>query len=126
MGDTFQAKARPFRVYRWLSVTFSRFSIKNQGFTMNDFAAPRQEGNNRTDWHPADIQAALKKRGLSLSGLSVANGYHATAAGKALKQAWPALEALIAEAIELRPEQIWPSRYHCGQPVRSRKNYICK
>ena len=37
------------------------------------------------DWHPADVLAALKKRGHTLAGLSVANGYHPTAAGKALK-----------------------------------------
>lgn len=63
------------------------------------------------DWHPADVLAALKKRGKSLAGLSVANGYHPTAAGKALKRRWPALEAIIAEALELTPAQIWPSRY---------------
>jgi len=64
-----------------------------------------------SDWHPADVLAALKKRGKTLSGLSVANGYHPTAAGKALKRRWPALEAIIANALELSPAQIWPSRY---------------
>ena len=34
------------------------------------------------DWHPADIQAALKKRGHTLAGLSAAHGYHPTAAGQ--------------------------------------------
>jgi Ner family transcriptional regulator len=63
------------------------------------------------DWHPADVLAALKKRGKSLAGLSVANGYHPTAAGKALKRPWPALEAIIAQALGLVPAQIWPSRY---------------
>jgi len=64
-----------------------------------------------SDWHPADVLAALKKRGKSLSGLSRANGYHATAAGKALKKPWPALEALIANELGLDPADIWPSRY---------------
>lgn len=64
-----------------------------------------------SDWHPADVLAALKKRGRTLAGLSVANGYHPTAAGKALKRRWPALEAIIADALELSPVQIWPSRY---------------
>jgi Ner family transcriptional regulator len=63
------------------------------------------------DWHPADVLAALKKRGTSLAAVSVANGYHATAAGKALKRRWPALEALIAAAIGVEPAAIWPSRY---------------
>ena len=68
-----------------------------------------------SDWHPADVLAALKKRGHSLARLSVANGYHATAAGKALKRSWPALEAVIANAIGVRPEQIWPSRYESAR-----------
>ena len=67
--------------------------------------------SNPEDWHPADVLAALKKRGHSLAGLSVANGYHPTAAGKALKQPWPALEQIIAAALALTPQEIWPSRY---------------
>jgi Ner family transcriptional regulator len=63
------------------------------------------------DWHPADVLAALKKRNLTLSGLSLRHGYHATAAGKALKKPWPALEAIIAQAVGVPPQQIWPSRY---------------
>jgi Ner family transcriptional regulator len=63
------------------------------------------------DWHPADIAAALTKRGHTLAGLSVANGYHPTAAGKALKTPWRAMEMILAEAIGVAPETIWPSRY---------------
>jgi len=75
----------------------------------------------RTDWHPADVLAALKKRGHSLAGLSVANGYHPTAAGKALKRPWPALEAIIAAAIGVTAQAIWPSRYDAaGQPITER------
>ena len=74
------------------------------------------ESNSRDtdDWHPADVLAALKKRGHSLAGLSVANGYHPTAAGKALKQPWPAMERLLAEAIGVAP---WDD---LAQPVRQR------
>jgi len=69
------------------------------------------------DWHPADVLAALKKKGNSLAALSVANGYHPTAAGKALKRRWPALEALISDAIGVPAKDIWPSRYSAdGQP----------
>jgi Ner family transcriptional regulator len=81
-------------------------------------STPGSEGS--TDWHPADVLAALKKRGHSLAGISVANGYHPTAAGKALRQPWPALERLIATAIGLTPQDIWPSRYdHEGAPRRN-------
>ena len=78
---------------------------------MDDTDTVRQEAKKVTDWHPADVQAALKKRGISLAGLSLANGYHPTAAGKALKRPWPALEVIIARAINLSPEEIWPDRY---------------
>lgn len=81
---------------------------------MSDSNTIRQEGNPGLDWHPADVLAALKKRGHSLAGLSTSHGYHATAAGKALKRSWPALEVLIAEAIGVPPQEIWPSRYASG------------
>ncbi len=76
-----------------------------------------------SDWHPADVLAALKKQGHTLAGLSIAHGYHPTAAGKALKAPWPALEVIIAKAIGLRPQEIWPSRYTAdGEPaVRTRR-----
>lgn len=73
---------------------------------MYDSDTAEQEAKNMPDWHPADVLAALKKRGFSLAGLSVAHGYHPTAAGKALKRRWPALEAVIAEAIGVCPEHI--------------------
>lgn len=80
-----------------------------------NFSSPAAETG---DWHPADVLAALKKRGTSLAALSVANGYHPTAAGKALKRRWPAIEQLIAEAIGVAPQTLWPSRYNAeGKPV---------
>lgn len=82
---------------------------------MNEVARTGPPG--QSDWHPADVLAALKKRGKTLAGLSVANGYHPTAAGKALKRRWPAVEAIIADALELSPAEIWPSRYEAdAQP----------
>jgi Ner family transcriptional regulator len=86
---------------------------------MDDSDKVPQEGDDAADWHPADVQAALKKRGHSLAGLSAANGYHATAAGKALKRPWPAVETLIAEAIGVPPQQIWPSRYRSTSAVEA-------
>ncbi len=74
------------------------------------------------NWHPADVLAALKKRGQSLAGLSVANGYHPTAAGKALKLPWPAMEQIVADALGLTPQTIWPTRYdEEGRPRRRAK-----
>lgn len=87
---------------------------------MNEMQPPSP---STSDWHPADVLAALKKRGLTLAGLSVANGYHPTAAGKALKRPWPTMEAIIAKELELPPQAIWPSRYdpHGLPRARTRK-----
>lgn len=63
------------------------------------------------DWHKADVKAALEKRGWTLAGLSRANGYHKSAAQVALWKPWPNMERLIAHALGLTPEEIWPSRY---------------
>jgi Ner family transcriptional regulator len=92
---------------------------KQQLFSKENFVEPTNvHASGAQDWHPADVLAALKKRGLTLAGLSVANGYHATAAGKALRGSWPALEQLIATALGLPPQAIWPTRYAAdGTPL---------
>lgn len=74
------------------------------------------------DWHPADIVAALRKRGWSLRRLSQHHGYRTNALKNVIAGPWPRGEWLIAEALGLRPQQIWPSRYdRHGQPNRGRK-----
>ncbi|HCL5274685.1 TPA: helix-turn-helix domain-containing protein [Salmonella enterica] len=65
----------------------------------------------QSDWHPADIIAALKKRGTSLSALSRQAGLASSTLANALIRRWPKGERLIAEALGIAPEQIWPSRY---------------
>lgn len=101
--------------------TFGDFvSTENHDHTMGD-PASRVPPPSQSDWHPADVLAALKKRGLSLAGISVANGYHPTAAGKALKRPWPAMEAIIARELGLHPQAIWPSRYTASGEPRGRR-----
>ncbi|EBP3806975.1 transcriptional regulator [Salmonella enterica subsp. enterica] len=63
------------------------------------------------DWHSADIIAALKKRGTSLSALSRQAGLASSTLANALTRRWPKGERLIAEALGIAPDQIWPSRY---------------
>lgn len=63
------------------------------------------------DWHPADIVAALSKRGTSLRKLSSDRGYAAGSLRKALRHPWPKAEAMIAEALGVHPAVLWPSRY---------------
>lgn len=63
------------------------------------------------DWHPADIIAALKKRGTSLAAVSRNAGLASSTLTNALNRHWPKGERLIAEALGVAPEKIWPSRY---------------
>lgn len=64
------------------------------------------------DWHRADIVAALHKRGWSLRGLSKHHGYKTpTALNNALDRKWPKGQLIIAQAIGVAPQIIWPSRY---------------
>lgn len=70
------------------------------------------------DWHPADIIAALKKRGTSLAALSRQAGLASATLANALTRSWPRGEKLIADALEISPEIIWPSRYFDGKGNR--------
>ena len=65
----------------------------------------------QSDWHPADIIAGLRKRGTSLSALSRHAGLASSTLANALTRHWSKGERLIAEALDVAPEKIWPSRY---------------
>lgn len=61
------------------------------------------------DWHPADVKAALEKEGYSLRQLAKKHGYAHFA--KVLYEPWLAAEAIVADAVGVPAELIWPSRY---------------
>lgn len=63
------------------------------------------------DWHPADIVAGLRKAGWSLRKLSAHHRYAETTLKQALAKPWPKGEKLIAEAMGVKPWDIWPGRY---------------
>jgi len=69
-------------------------------------------GNGSDDWHRADIIAALKKKGTSVSALSRENGLASSTLANALRFPWPKGEQIIAEAIGVTASEIWPSRYN--------------
>lgn len=73
----------------------------------------------RSSWHRADIKAALEKRGWSMRRLSLASGYGANSLKLALDRPWPKAEAILAEAIGVPPQRIWPHRYHRDGSPRS-------
>lgn len=63
------------------------------------------------DWHPADVIAALKKRGTTLAAVSREAGLSSSTLANALSRPWPKGEWLIAAALNVHPAEIWPSRY---------------
>ena len=73
-----------------------------------------EKNTSQGDWHPADIKAALDKAGWTLRSLAAHHGFTGacslsrTIAG----QSYPLNEKRIAEAIGVKPQDIWPSRYY--------------
>jgi len=74
------------------------------------------------DWHPADIVAALRKKNWSLRQLSMHYHLSPGTLKAAIQAPYPNGEKLIADAIGVKPWDIWPSRYDAnGQPNRGRR-----
>ena len=72
------------------------------------------------DWHKADILAALKKKKITMAGLSREHGLSDGTLLNALNREWPRGELIIANAIGVSPKEIWPSRYFekDGSPIK--------
>ncbi len=68
-----------------------------------------QKGSTAQDWHPADVKAALEKRGVSLRKLAHAHGY--SHFQRVLTSQWWAAEQIVAKALDMDAKDIWPSRY---------------
>lgn len=64
------------------------------------------------DWHPADVIAALHKRGITLRKLAAQHNVSGEAVVKALRERNLPSEKRIADAIGIPPQVIWPSRYN--------------
>lgn len=77
----------------------------------------------RRDWHWSDVKAALEKRGTNLRRLSVEHDYDLSAAAQVKTRNLPFLQSIIAKAIGVRAQDIWPSRYDAnGDPVTWKKS----
>lgn len=76
---------------------------------------------NTQDWHPADIIAGIRKQGTSLAAVSRGAGLASSTLANALTRHWPKGERIIAETLNKRPEEIWPSRYKNLQDGQSRE-----
>lgn len=68
---------------------------------------------SQTDWHPADIKAALDKAGWTLRALAAHHGIRASSTlSHTFERSYPLNEKRIADAIGVPPQVIWPSRYY--------------
>ena len=76
----------------------------------------------QSDWHSAYIIYRLRLRGLSFRKLARLNGYAAGSTSYAAHVPWPKMERLIASAIGVPPQEIWPSRYHDDGSPKSGRN----
>jgi Ner family transcriptional regulator len=74
------------------------------------------------DWPSHYIVYRLRERGTSLRRLAVRKGFAATSASTAIQVPWPKMERLIADAIGVRPDEIWPSRYNADGTPKSRRD----
>ena len=70
---------------------------------------PNKSTSAQENMHPADVIAALHKRGTSLRKIALENGY--SHIQRVLTSPWLAAEQLVAKALDKKPEDIWPSRY---------------
>lgn len=71
-------------------------------------------------WHPEDIKAAVRKTGVTLSGLSLASGLSDSACRAALRRPIPAANAAIAKRLGMQLGDLWPRWYDdAGNRVRS-------
>lgn len=69
--------------------------------------------SSQQDWHPADIKAALHKKGITLRGIAEAYGLTSSSTlSSTFTRSYPLNEKRIADAIGVHPRVIWPSRYN--------------
>lgn len=65
----------------------------------------------KKDLEPSDIRYLLEKKGTDFSKLSRMHGLSARTLGNVLRVKYPKAQAIVANAIGMKPEDIWPSRY---------------
>lgn len=71
------------------------------------------------DWHRADVIAAFKRRGTSITRVARELGMNDSYLMQALNKPYPKAERLLAAYLNLTPQEIWPSRYHADGTTKS-------
>lgn len=62
-------------------------------------------------WHREDIKAAIRKRGITLTELALAYGLEQSAVRVALSRPYYPGEQVIADALAVPAQTLWPDRY---------------
>nr|WP_238697680.1 helix-turn-helix domain-containing protein [Pantoea agglomerans] len=75
-----------------------------------------------SDWHRADILAAVKKKGGTIVQLSTEAGLAPGTLSNVFIAPWPRGERIIARFIGIPACQIWPERYRRRRPRVARKH----
>ncbi|CAI0792570.1 helix-turn-helix domain-containing protein [Serratia ficaria] len=70
-----------------------------------------QNEDLNVDWHPETIKAEIHKRGLSFRALSLRAGYSKDSLKSVLRTPCKPYQQIVADALGVQPETIWPSRY---------------
>ncbi|MGC3961922.1 MAG: helix-turn-helix domain-containing protein [Rhodocyclaceae bacterium] len=81
--------------------------------------AAMYEECSRQDWHPADILAALHKKGITLRSLALRYGLSdSSTLSKAMLHSYPASERRLAEAAGIPVHVMFAARYYPdGEPM---------
>lgn len=74
-------------------------------------ASKPEDAPGSKPWHPEDIKAAVRKRGLSLAALSRQHGFNEGAARIVLYKPWARWEQIISDFLGVPAKEIWPQRY---------------
>jgi Ner family transcriptional regulator len=82
----------------------------------------RPVGSNTEDWSRPKIIMMLWERGITVRSLSRDSGLASKTLDAALHRPWPRGESIIAKALGVRAEDIWPSRY----AARAKRKQIVK
>lgn len=77
-----------------------------------------QKEDLSADWHPEIIKAEIHKRGLSFRSLSLKAGYSQDSLKTVLRTPCKPYQQIIANALGVEPETIWPSRYKMKSYIR--------
>jgi Ner family transcriptional regulator len=72
-------------------------------------------------WHPEDVKAAIRKRGITLTELALRNGFSESYLRNALIRPARDGELIISRFLRVKPEVIWPDRYDADGTPNYRK-----